>query len=268
MLYVACVIGASVLLACIGWIAASDLLALNKEPKTVTVTISNEDSFDDVTDMLKDEGLIEYKLLFKMFAAITGGDDDVTMGTYTLNTDMDYRALLNGMSANSSTKATVSVTITEGMTVAEIFQLLEERGVATVEELEQVAAEHDYAFSFLQDIPLGDANRLEGYLFPDTYTFYQEMDVELVCQKILENFNSKIPQEYYDRMAALNISLDDVITLASMIQAEAGSVDQMANISSVFWNRLNHSAEYQLLQSDPHHQSTWEEVIKPPQRGL
>ena len=112
LLYVACVIGASVLLACIGWIAAGDLLALNKEPKTVTITISSDDSFSDVTDRLKEEGLIEYKFLFKLFAAVTGGDDDVTMGTYTLNTDMDYRALLNGMSANSSTKATVSVTIT------------------------------------------------------------------------------------------------------------------------------------------------------------
>ena len=91
---------------------AGDLLALNKEPKTVTITISSDDSFSDVTDRLKEEGLIEYKFLFKLFAAVTGGDDDVTMGTYTLNTDMDYRALLNGMSANSSTKATVSVTIT------------------------------------------------------------------------------------------------------------------------------------------------------------
>src|SRR5699024_8193505 len=82
LLYVACVIGASVLLACIGWIAAGDLLALNKEPKTVTITISSDDSFSDVTDRLKEEGLIEYKFLFKLFAAVTGGDDDVTMGTY------------------------------------------------------------------------------------------------------------------------------------------------------------------------------------------
>ena len=100
VLYVAGVIGASILLACVGWILAGDLLALNKEEKTVTVTISSEDTFGDVVDRLEEEGLIEYKWLFRLFAAVTGGDDEVTMGTYTLNTDMDYRALLNGMSAN------------------------------------------------------------------------------------------------------------------------------------------------------------------------
>ena len=238
MLYVACVIGASVLLACIGWIAASDLLALNKEPKTVTVTISNEDSFDDVTDMLKDEGLIEYKLLFKMFAAITGGDDDVTMGTYTLNTDMDYRALLNGMSANSSTKATVSVTITEGMTVAEIFQLLEERGVATVEELEQVAAEHDYAFSFLQDIPLGDANRLEGYLFPDTYQFYTPHSALYAINRMLVRFDEVFTEEMRTQVAESGYTIQEILTIASLIERETDGTDQR-QIASVIYNRLN-----------------------------
>lgn len=67
---------------------------------------------------------------------------------------MDYRALLSGMSVNSSTKAEITITIPEGYTVTQIFQLLEDNNVATVEELTQAAAEHDYAFSFLQGIPL------------------------------------------------------------------------------------------------------------------
>ena len=104
--------------------------------------------------------------------------------------------------------------------------------------------------------------QMEGYLFPDTYTFYQEMDVELVCQKILENFNDKITKDMYDRMDALNVTLDQTITLASMIQAEAGNTEQMATISSVFWNRLNNATEYPLLQSDPTTKYV-EEVIKP-----
>lgn len=71
MLYAVAVIGVSALLACVGWIAASDVLALNKEEHSVTVTITPEDSYDDVVDMLKDNGLIEYKSLFKLFSAIT-----------------------------------------------------------------------------------------------------------------------------------------------------------------------------------------------------
>ena len=132
VLYVVGVIGVSILLACLLWIAANDVLALNKDEKEVTITISSEDSFNSIVNRLEDEGLIEYKWLFKLFAAFTGGKDDVTMGTYTLNTDMDYRALLAGMSANSATRSVVDVVIPEGYTLDQIFALLEEKGVATV----------------------------------------------------------------------------------------------------------------------------------------
>lgn len=116
VLYAVAVIGVSALLACVGWIAASDVLALNKEEHSVTVTITPEDSYDDVVDMLKDNGLIEYKSLFKLFSAITGGKDKIaSSGTFTLNSDMDYRALISGISANSASRAVVDVTIPGGL---------------------------------------------------------------------------------------------------------------------------------------------------------
>ena len=175
MLYAVAVIGVSILLACVCWIAANDVLALNKPEKEVTITVDKEDSFNQVADRLKKEGLIEYKGLFKLFASVTGGKAKVSPGTYTLNTDMDYRALLSGMSVNSSTKAEITITIPEGYTVTQIFQLLEDNNVATVEELTQAAAEHDYAFSFLQGIPLGDAERLEGFLYNGLYQIIGEI---------------------------------------------------------------------------------------------
>ena len=155
LLYVVAVIGISVLLACVGWIAANDVLALNKAPVEVTLTIDKDDKLSDVTDILKEKGLIEYKFLFNLFAMFTQGEDKIAPGTYTLTTDMDYRALIANMGTNSATKAVVTVTIPEGYTVQQIFQLLEEKGVSTVEELNETAATHDYKFSFLQDIPLG-----------------------------------------------------------------------------------------------------------------
>ena len=238
LLYVTCVIGASILLACLGWIAASDVLALNKEPKEVTITISNDESFNQVVDRLKEEGLIEYKFLFKLFASFTGGKDNVTMGTYTLNTDMDYRALLSGMSMNSANKATVSVTVTEGMTVAQIFQLLEDNGVATVEELTEEAATHDYAFSFLQDIPLGDANRLEGYLYPDTYTFNTPHSALYTINKMLVRFDEMFTDEMRQQVADSGRTIQEVLTVASLIERETDGEDQK-HIASVIYNRLN-----------------------------
>lgn len=238
LLYIAGVIGSSVLLACVGWILAGDVLALNKEEKTVTITITNEDSFGDVVNRLKEEGLIEYKWLFKLFAGITGGDDDVTMGTYTLNTDMDYRALLSGMSANSATKAEVSVTITEGMNLSQIFALMEERGVATAENLNEQAANYDYAFDFLQDIPLGDANRLEGFLYPDTYQFYTPHNTVYAINKMLVRFDEIYDETMRQQVADSGYTLREILTIASLIERETDGEDQ-ARIASVIYNRLN-----------------------------
>ena len=238
LLYVAGVIGSSILLACVGWILAGDMLALNKEEKTVTITISNEDSFGDVVNRLEDEGLIEYKWLFRLFAAMTGGADKVTMGTYTLNTDMDYSALLNGMSANSATKAEVSVTITEGMTLSQIFKLMEEKGVATEEELMEEAANYDYAFDFLQDIPLGDANRLEGFLYPDTYQFYTPHNTVYAINKMLVRFDEVYDEEMRQAVADSGYTLREILTIASLIERETDGEDQ-TQIASVIYNRLN-----------------------------
>ena len=210
LLYVVAVIGASILLACVGWVAAGDVLALNKPDKEVTITIAPDTSFDDVTNRLKEEGLIEYKLLFKLFAAFTHGADKVTMGTYTLNTDMDYRALLYGMSANSATKA----------------------------ELERVASEHDYAFSFLQDIPLGSASRLEGYLYPDTYTFNTPHSPLYAINKMLVRFDELFTNEMRQQVADSGNTIRQILTIASLIERETDGSDQR-QIASVIYNRLN-----------------------------
>ena len=238
LLYVAAVIGMSILLACIGWTAAGDVLALNKPEKTITFTITEHEDFDSVADRLKDEGMIEYKFLFKLFASITHKKDEIIAGSYTLNTDMDYRALLAGMSANSSNRSEVTVTIPEGYNTDQIFALLEEKGVCTVEKLREAAASHDYAFSFLQDIPLGDYHRLEGYLMPATYDFYTPHDPIYALNKLLLYFDSQVSDNIREQAEATGYSLREILTIASMIEREATNEDR-TDISSVIYNRLN-----------------------------
>ena len=239
LLYVIFVIGISALLACIGWVAANDVLALNKPEKTATITIREEDSFGDVVSMLEENGLIEYQSLFKLFAAFTGGRDKIVAGTFTLNTDMDYRALISGMSANSATKATVKVTIPEGYAIDQIFALLEEKGVVSdTAKLEEEAANHDYAFSFLQDLPLGDYHRLEGYLYPDTYEFTTPQNPLYVINKMLVRFDAKLTEELRQQIADSGRTIHEVLTVASLIEKETDGADR-ADIASVIYNRLN-----------------------------
>lgn len=237
LLYVTVVIGLSVLLACVGWVAAGDVLALNKDYKEITFTVSPEDKFDDIADRLKDEGMIEYKSLFNLFASVTHKKDKLSPGTYTLNTDMDYRALLAGMQSNSANRSQVKIAIPEGYNIDQIFTLLSEKGVATVKELREAAADHDYAFSFLQDIPLGDYHRLEGYLMPDTYTFYTPHDPVLALNKLLVYFDSQVGDDLRSQVEQSGYTLREILTIASLIEREATTEDR-TEISAVIHNRL------------------------------
>ena len=237
LLYVTAVIGLSVLLACVGWIAAGDVLALNKEYKEISLTIAPEESFEDVVDRLENEGIIEYKALFKLFASITHKKDTLSPGTYTLNTDMDYRALLAGMQANSANRSLVKLVIPEGYNTDQIFALLAENGVATVEELRDAAANHDYSFSFLQDIPLGSYHRLEGYLMPATYEFYTPHDPVYAINKLLVYFDSQVDDSIRAQAERSDYSLREILTIASLIEREATSEDR-TDISAVIHNRL------------------------------
>ena len=246
LLYVIFVLGISALLAGVGWIWANDVLALNKPALTAVVEIDEGDTVGQVADKLEEQGLIEYKMVFKLFCSLThtsgkAGEEGakITPGTYELNTDMDYRALISGMSANSAAKATVKVTIPEGYSIDQIFALLEERGVVSdTAKLEEEAANPDYAFSFLQDLPLGDYHRLEGYLYPDTYEFTTPQNPLYVINKMLVRFDAKLTEELRQQIADSGRTIHEVLTVASLIEKETDGADR-ADIASVIYNRLN-----------------------------
>ena len=265
LLYVVFVLGLSALLAGVGWVLANDVLALNKAEHTAVVTLPEEAftvsqeevevtaadgtvttetetvwkaDMDAVADILKENGLIEYKTVFKIFASFTHAQDDIVPGTYELNTEMDYRALISSISANSPNRSVTQVTITEGMTVDQIFALLEEKGVSTQAELQDVAANHAFKYSFLQDLPLGDYHRLEGYLFPDTYEFYMGGSPLDVLNKMILRFDQMVTDEMRAQATEMGYTLADIVNIASMIEKETDGTDR-ADIASVIYNRLN-----------------------------
>ena len=242
LLYVIFVIGISALLAAVGWIAANDLLALNKPEHSATITIEDGATVAEVADILEENGLIEYKLLFRLFASFTHVDDvspnsKLTPGTYDLDTSMDYNALINSMGRNSANRKETQITITEGMTLDQIFQTLEDAGVASVADLQDVAANHEFNYSFLKDLPTGDYHRLEGYLFPDTYQFYMGGDVLQILNKLILRFDEMFTEEMRKDAEESGYTVGEIVNIASMIEKETDGTDQ-ALISSVIHNRL------------------------------
>lgn len=270
LIYIAAVLAASFLLAIFAWNCAEDLFALSKPDREVQVVVKPEDSLGDVVDMLAEEGLIEYKWLFRIYCGLANADEKISPGTYVLNNVYDYNALVNGLRAYSETRETVTVTIPEGYTCKQIFAALEENDVCTVEDLETTAASYMFEYDFLQNVAYGESNRLEGYLFPDTYEFYVDDDPQRVLSKFLDNFSWKMTEELQADIDTLNadlktrmeengfaaseieenmIDLNEVIIIASLIERETGGTSESSLISSVIYNRLC-SKVYPLLEID------------------
>ena len=262
IMYFVFILCVSVVLACLTWMAASDMLALNKSPYTTTVTLpmsifSSEtvDTFDEdgektgtkrvthadmeyVAQTLKEAGLIEYKWLFEMFARFSHADTKIKPGEYELQSTFDYRALVQNMRPGSGSAVTVSVTFPEGYSMRQIFLLLEEKGVANYDDLMNAAATYKFNYDFLDDQESEEATRLEGFLFPDTYEFYVGMQPSSAINKFLENFHYRMTAELLARMEERGQNIHEVITIASMIEKEAANDNERAAIASVIYNRL------------------------------
>lgn len=240
VIYVGGILLISFILATIGWRWAGDVLALNKEPLTASVTITEGESLGDVTAELKEKGLVKYGYLFQLFASFTHKAEKITAGSYELSTVMDYSALLNNISSTSAYRETVTVTIPEGYTVEEIFKLMENKGVCSYNDLLKVAQEETFDFDFLKDVKTTKEKRLEGYLFPDTYEFYKGADAKSVINTMLKNFDDRFDSKMEAEMQLLGYSKNDIIIMASIIEKETDGGDQR-NIASVLQNRLKNT---------------------------
>jgi len=138
---------------------------------------------------------------------------------------------------------TATVTFPEGFNVVQIAERLEENGVCSAQDFIALTNDADYVsslgYAFTDFIP--DSQRaflLEGYLFPDTYEFYLNDSPENVLKKILRNTSAKLTGEYSLRAQKLGYTLDEIISLAAIIQEESYSEESMKLISSVLYNRL------------------------------
>ena len=259
ILYVCLVLAASVLLAVFAWKCADEVCALTAEEAIVTVTVEEDSSISDITAMLEEKELIQYKWLFNLYCMISNAAEKIDPGTYELNTVYDYRALVYGMVETGENRATETVTVPEGYELEDIFLMLEEKQVCDAASLKEAAANYEFDYWFLKDLPYGDHRRLEGYLYPDTYEFYVDDNAENVLSKFLRNFDNKVTEEMQEDLSALNeklrenmvengfteneaaateLSFHDVVIVASLIEKETYSAAESGRIASVIYNRL------------------------------
>ncbi len=264
----AIIFGVSIVLSTTLIYLGKEFMGIDKSSKTYVLEIEEGATTDEIAQLLYEKNIIKVPELFKFFTKIQQKESSFTAGEHQVRPDMDYAAMIKELSTSvDELREYTTVTFPEGTNVYEASKLLEDAGICEAKSFVYFFNTGcDMSdFEFAKYLPSTNDLQFyarEGYLFPDTYDFYLNEDPEVVCQKIFSNFDKKFKSDYYDRMEKLDMNINDVITLASMIQAEAGRIDDMKTISSVFHNRLNNPDKFPKLQSDPTEKYV-EEVIEP-----
>lgn len=219
----------------------NDMLAVGRSKVTVSVNIPKNPTTQQIADVLYNNGIISNPDFFKLYSKLTKADGNYNNGTYKIDTDMDYEEIINDLQVSDNRVDTVKVTVPEGLNIVEIGTLLEKNGVCTSKELLDAANAADLDdYSLIKSIT-NDSDRyykVEGYLFPDTYEFYKQDNPKDVLGKMIYNGSKKLTKTIRDKAAAKKMSVDQLLTLASIIQAESADEADMYNISSILQNRL------------------------------
>ena len=211
----------------------------------VVLVVEMGDSTGDIADKLLDMGLINNTFVFSLMSKINGFDGAYVAGTHYLIPGLSYDEIMYFLTLEPSQ---VTVTIPEGTTYVELKAILHEAGLNFDDaEFDECMNSPDLFvdYDFISSIEI-DPDRdyiLAGYLYPDTYKFDVNASPETIIRKFLNNMENKLYDEYYARAEQIGMSMDEVITLASIIQQESGKVSDMMYISAVFHNRLNSDDE-------------------------
>lgn len=268
IIYLFFVIGVSILISVTAIKVGNDVFAFVKEDKEITVNIKKNAKLSDVARELEDKGVIKYPGIYRIYSRFRmDGKSYYTgnfiAGEHLLNSNLGYDKLISKLAESAYSTEIVRVTIPEGKTVYEIIDLFVEKRVISkdkVDEFKEKLNTASFDYPFLSDFnEIKDENGkiesdrfylLEGYLFPDTYDFYVGENLDSIITKLLNNFGRKFEEAYYDRCKELGLTVDEVVTLASMIEAEGDNAENFYKISSVFHNRLNNPGAYPFLDSD------------------
>ncbi|HKM32693.1 MAG TPA: endolytic transglycosylase MltG, partial [Oscillospiraceae bacterium] len=243
----------SLLLSFVIIFAGMDLLGAGKSDKLIDIEIPQNATTADIAEILKEKDVIRIPFLFRTISYLQSADGKYQYGAFTLKPSMSYEEIIDNLQEINVIREYVSVPIPEGYTLKQISITLEQYQVCKAEDFIRYANAAKFDYFFEKQVPVDSLKfyAKEGYLFPATYDFYIDELPENVVSKFFAKFDEVITEDMYARMDELDMSLNEVMTLASIVQSEAGNIDDMKLIASVFYNRLNNSDVFPKLQSDP-----------------
>lgn len=202
----------------------------------ITVVVPKSAATSTIAGVLKKSGVIRNASAFRLYARIQDVDGKLKPGSYTMNTAMTVPEVIRDLIKGPPDR--ITLTVPEGYTVAQIADLLEQKGLSTGAAFNQ-ALNQNWQFSFFKDLP-AQKNNLEGYLFPDTYYLGSDSVSEKIVEMMLQNFEQVMERyDYINKAKAKGLTLNEAVTVASMVEREARVESERPRIAGVIYNRLN-----------------------------
>lgn len=199
------------------------------------ITIAPETPLGEIVEQLYKADLIRHRGFFKFYLRVTGKDRQLKAGNYQLVTGISVPYLAARLCTGENSY--VVVTIPEGFTLEQIASTLEQKGLINSEKFWEVAEKGEFDYDFLREAPPG-RRRLEGFLFPDTYHVSRSMSEKEIIEMMLKRFARVLTPEVRERLMAENLSVQEMVTLASMVEKEARYPQEQPIIAGVMLNRL------------------------------
>jgi len=214
---------------------ASQLRPVSVSRKSVTITIRPGTGASRIAQELKNKGLIRNERIFMWYASSRGDLAKLKSGEYRLSPYMSPAQILEHLKRGGSDSAEVSVTIPEGFTVAQIADTLKTKGIiANTSSFLKIAKNPD-AIDAPFDFP---PNGLEGFLYPDTYRFLPKSKPDKVAQVMVDTFVAQFYKPHESEIKRSPHTLQDTVTIASLIEREAEVPQDRPRIAGVIENRL------------------------------
>lgn len=213
----------------------------SQDARTVEIRVEQGESFAMVVRKLREQDLVQNATLFSLWARVTGSDKKIQWGLYRFDLPLSPRQILRLMVQGKGVFH--RVTVPEGLTTKETSELLASAQIVNPEKFLAEAANPE----LLAQLGLDDRG-VEGYLFPSTYNFIPGTPEREIIATMVQQFR-RVAEPLLERQArAVGLTMNQILTLASMIEKETGMDTERSLVSAVFHNRLRLKMP---LQSDP-----------------
>ncbi|MCL2111901.1 MAG: endolytic transglycosylase MltG [Clostridiales bacterium] len=207
------------------------------DTREVTIVIPEGASTASIASILSTRGLIRNTYVFRYHSQRMEYSGEFKYGEYTLSKSMSVDEIAEQLMEGVVYAATKTFTIVEGLHIRQVAQALVQQGIVSESDFFDEVENGVFYYDFLADCPPG-RDRLEGFLYPETYEVFEDVTAYEVIDKMLSEFNSRFKPEYYGRAEELGMTVREVVTLASIVERESVVASERPLMAGVFHNRI------------------------------